>query len=407
MAIRKCEIVVKNNIRILDITNKEDATDELIKIGADPDGIKIMVNKMSHFNLKVSNLDVRQANIIKQELLSLGGEAAVHKNVIVNKVDKTDTIIMGTRKQLKKAVNKLKMQPFGLKKLAKDIEALINCDLLKSMPFECGGKVFDFNDKVYIMGILNITPDSFSDGGNFYKLNYAMGHAEKMIDEGADIIDVGGESTRPGADTVSPDDELKRVIPVIKELKKNYDTVVSIDTYKAQVAKAAIDAGADIVNDISAMRFDDKMKGVIKDTDIPVILMHTKGRPKEMQKNPSYSCVISEIAGYLSDVIDDAVSYGIDSDKIIIDPGIGFGKTHEHNITIIKKLKEFKSLQKPVMIGLSRKSFIGEIMGKGPEDRLNGTISGNVVSVLNGANILRVHDVKEAVESTKVARAFM
>ncbi|MFC1856045.1 dihydropteroate synthase, partial [Thermodesulfobacteriota bacterium] len=272
---------------------------------------------------------------------------------------------------------------------------------------KCSGKVFDFNEKTYIMGILNATPDSFSDGGDYLNVDNAIMRVEQMINDGADIIDIGGESTRPGADAVCADEEIKRVVPIIKGIRKRSDVLISIDTYKANVARAALDAGADIINDISAMRFDKEMKKLAANKDVPVILMHIKGTPKDMQKNPKYDCVVSEIFEYFNNVIDEAVAAGIDEGKIIIDPGIGFGKGQDHNLTIIKKLSEFKSLNRPILMGLSRKSFIGKIIDKEVTERLSGTIAANVVSVMNGANILRVHDVREAKEATKIARALM
>jgi dihydropteroate synthase len=257
------------------------------------------------------------------------------------------------------------------------------------------------------VGILNVTPDSFSDGGRFFQQKDALIHVESMVQKGADIIDVGGESTRPGSRPVLVKEEMKRVVPVIKEIKKNFDIPVSIDTYKADVAKASIDAGADIINDISAMNFDPDMKKVAAESGVPVILMHIKGTPRDMQKNPKYSCVITEIIDYLTKSINEAVMAGVKENKIIIDPGIGFGKTLQHNIKIIRNLSEFKSLKKAILVGLSRKSLIGNIIDKDVSDRLYGSLAANVISVLNGANILRVHDVDETSQAVKTARALI
>lgn len=396
-----------NSIRILKILSEQDAASELTKVGVDPQGIEIMAGKMRHLNIKIKNLELTQANIIKQEMLTVGADAAVHKKVITNQIDRTDAIIMATEKQILRAVKKLKIQPFGLKIIADELRAIVDLETFGLKPMLCGKRVFDFAERPYVMGILNVTPDSFSDGGRFSNIVEALKHAESMIADGADIIDVGGESTRPGAATVSLEEELSRVIPIIREIKKKFDIPVSVDTYKSEVARQAIDVGADIINDISALRFDPKMKQVAADADVPVILMHIKGTPKDMQTAPIYGCVISDIFDYLKCFIQDAVSAGIKEDKIIIDPGIGFGKTLLHNITIIKKLDEFKSLRKPILIGLSRKSMIGSLIDGKPDERLFGTIAANVVSVMNGANILRVHDVKENVEAIKTAQALM
>ncbi len=245
------------------------------------------------------------------------------------------------------------------------------------------------------MGILNITPDSFSDGGKYFDSDIRMQKivvdAVRMEREGADFIDVGGESTRPGAQKVSADEEIQRVIPVIKEIKKHINIPISIDTYKHEVAEEALKAGAVIVNDISGFQFDYKIAGITKKYNASCILMHIKGTPKEMQNNPVYENVIEEIKEYLSKSISIALEAGIE--QIIIDPGIGFGKTFKHNIEIIKKLNDFKSLGYPLLLGLSRKRFINEIYESNTDERTEGTLSANTVGVLNGANILRVHDV--------------
>ena len=264
----------------------------------------------------------------------------------------------------------------------------------------------DLSRKTLIMGILNVTPDSFSDGGIYYDVDMAVEHALEMIDEGADIIDVGGESTRPGSAPVPVREEISRVVPVIEKLAGRIGVLISIDTYKAEVAGAAIDAGAGIVNDISGLRFDDRMSKVVSENNVPVIIMHIKGTPKDMQTNPAYENLIGEIMQYLEESISIAENDGIPSDKIIIDPGIGFGKTFEDNLEIIKRLAEFKKLCRPILVGPSRKSFIGRILGDAlPLERTEGTAAAVAVSIMNGADIIRVHDVKEMAEVVKVADA--
>ena len=257
-----------------------------------------------------------------------------------------------------------------------------------------------------IMGVLNITPDSFSDGGMFLETDEALKQAERMVEEGVDIIDVGGESTRPGADCVSFEQEVDRVIPVIEKIKGELDVLISIDTYKENIARIAVmEAGADVVNDISALKFSDGMAETVSDLDVPVILMHIKGSPKNMQKDPHYDDVVSEIKNYLNDRINYAVSKGVKREKIIIDPGIGFGKRFQDNIDILKNLKDFKELNTPLLIGLSRKSFLGVITDeKNPFERETETTCANIVAILNGASIIRVHNVKNAKRSIMVLR---
>ncbi|MCK5505510.1 MAG: dihydropteroate synthase [Thermodesulfovibrionia bacterium] len=256
------------------------------------------------------------------------------------------------------------------------------------------------------MGILNITPDSFSDGGSFIKADTAVEHAINMVEEGADIIDIGGESTRPGSDAITVSEELERVIPVIEKLSGRIRVPISIDTYKAEVAQKAIDAGASIVNDISGLRFDPEMPGVVSRNEVSVVIMHIKGTPKNMQKNPIYGNLIKEIIEYLEESIAIAEKAGVHHEKIIVDPGIGFGKMFEDNLEIINRLSEFRRLGKPLLIGASRKAFIGEVLGDAPVgDRVEGTAAAVAISIMNGADIVRVHDVKEMKKVAKVSDA--
>jgi dihydropteroate synthase len=257
-------------------------------------------------------------------------------------------------------------------------------------------RILDLSARTHLMGILNVTPDSFSDGGKFFKVEDAVRRGIKMAEEGADIIDVGGESTRPGSDPITIEEELPRVIPVIEALSKEIGIIVSIDTYKSEVAKKALEAGAEMINDISALRFDPKMKEIVAEYKVPVVLMHIKGTPKNMQENPYYDDVIKEIIEYLKESIKIARGAGIKEENIIIDPGIGFGKRLEDNLNILKNLKKFSILNCPVLIGPSRKSFIGKILDLPVEERLEGSLAALAVAIMNGANIVRVHDVKES-----------
>ncbi|HKZ57620.1 MAG TPA: dihydropteroate synthase [Thermodesulfovibrionales bacterium] len=256
------------------------------------------------------------------------------------------------------------------------------------------------------MGILNVTPDSFADGGLYFDKSSAIERAYQIVEEGADIIDIGGESTRPGSEPNSIKEELKRTIPVIEAISKKIKVPISIDTYKSEVAKAALDAGASMVNDISGLRFDPRMPDVVSEFKVPVVIMHIKGKPQDMQQNPVYDALIPEIIDYFRMGIKIATGAGISEDKIIIDPGIGFGKTFDHNLEIINNLREFTFLQKPILVGPSRKAFIGKILGDVPAtERLEGTAAAVSISIINGANVVRVHDVKEMVKVAKVADA--
>lgn len=255
-----------------------------------------------------------------------------------------------------------------------------------------------------VMGVLNVTPDSFSDGGTFETPQKAVEHALRMEDEGADLIDVGGESSRPGAEPVEPELELKRVLPVIEGIRKRSRIGISVDTYRASTAEKALDAGADIVNDISALRFDPAMVSLIAERRVPVVLMHMLGTPRDMQKNPRYSDCVAEILAFFDERIDYCRKHRVDKTKIIIDPGIGFGKRLNDNLALLSNLSRFKKYGLPVLIGASRKSFISMLHeGKGePSQRIGGSIAAAVTAARHGADILRVHDVAPTVEALKV-----
>ena len=275
--------------------------------------------------------------------------------------------------------------------------------LRPNLDIDVGGHSLAFSKRTYIMGILNVTPDSFSDGGRFFEKDEAVKHALRMEAEGADIIDVGGESTRPGAKDLSVEEELGRVIPVIDAIAKRKDIFISVDTRKANVAEESIKAGARLVNDVSGLRYDSRMASTVAKYGVGIIVMHTKGTPKDMQVNPTYADVVGEVIHGLEESMSIARRSGVKDDKIIIDPGIGFGKALEHNIEILRRLDEFKCLNRPVCIGLSRKSFIGRLLNlSNAGDRVAGTIAANVIAIMKGANLLRVHDVKEAEEAARI-----
>jgi dihydropteroate synthase len=255
--------------------------------------------------------------------------------------------------------------------------------------------------------ILNVTPDSFSDGGEFFGAGPAVAHAEKMLDEGARMVDVGGESTRPGSEPVSPEEELRRIIPVVRGiLESRSETIISIDTYRASTAEAALDAGVQVVNDVTALRGDPKMAGVVAERGCPVVLMHMLGEPKTMQKAPRYEDVVREVRDFLAGRAEHAIRAGVEEESIILDPGIGFGKTLEHNLALLKRLDALVELGFPVLVGTSRKSFLGKIVGcDNAKARLFGTVATTVLAYGLGANLFRVHDIRANREALKVAMA--
>lgn len=269
------------------------------------------------------------------------------------------------------------------------------------------GRSFDLSATPLVMGVLNLTPDSFSNGGIYSSIQEAVAAAEMMVSEGADIIDIGGESTRPGAELVSVQEELARIMPVIETLAGRVGVPISVDTWKAEVAGAALKAGAEIVNDISAMTFDPGMTETVAGSGAAVVLMHNRGKPSEMQKNTDYSEVVSEVWAFLDARIEAAVSAGIDAERIVIDPGIGFGKSVSGNLELLRKLRNFESLHRPILVGTSRKSFIGAVLGREVSDRVFGTAASVAVSMMNGASIFRVHDVMAIRDTVDMVRAIM
>lgn len=284
---------------------------------------------------------------------------------------------------------------------------------MKAHSLEWGKHHLDFGKRTCIMGVLNVTPDSFSDGGKFFSLDDAVTQGYKLFEDGADILDIGGESTRPFSNPVSEEEEILRVVPVIEKLSKRIPIPISIDTTKAGVAEQAIKAGASMINDISSLNFDPKMANVAVDYGVPVILMHMLGNPKTMQIDPFYDDLIGEIKTFLENAIGQAENKGISRLKIIIDPGIGFGKTVGHNLLLIKRLHEFKTLKVPIMIGTSRKAFIRNLLKNTTVEEINadsemvenGTQASIAAAILNGAHIVRVHDVANTRVTVKIIDA--
>ena len=393
-----------NLIRCLHITNANEAIHQIKKVGVDPTSIKLMEGKTLHFNLKVEGIEPRTANLLKQEMLSLGGDVAVDGRGLDCSTQQTDAILMGTQKNFEKLILKLEQYP-DLHLIGQSIRETIKNISKTYYSIRCRKRTLTLGKRTLLMGVLNVTPDSFSDGGFFFDKERAIAHGLRMVEEGADILDIGGESTRPGSKPLELEEELRRVIPVIESLVKEVEVAISIDTYKSTVAQRAIEAGAEIINDISGLHFDPTLAQVAVKENVPIILMHIRGTPETMQKNVHYESLFSEILQYLKDSIQKAESAGLDPHQIIIDPGIGFGKTVEDNLLIIKNLYEFRILGKPILLGTSRKNFIGKILNAEAGDRLEGTLSSIAIGVLNGANIIRSHDVLQTKKAIAVADA--
>jgi dihydropteroate synthase len=392
--------------RVLRITTPDEAERELRRIGVDPAGIVSMAAKMQTRCIHLPRLQCRQANILKQEMLSLGGDAAVARGSVACSIEATDVILIGTEKQLNKLCMKLPQQPFDLPALAVELSSVLKHTISAPPVWRTARRNLELT-RPLIMGILNVTPDSFSDGALYLDPQQALEQAQKMIAEGADIIDIGGESTRPGAESVSAKEEAARIIPVIAELAEKTGCVISVDTWKSCVAREAMAAGAEIINDISGFTFDNRLADVAFETGAGVVLMHTRGAPDTMQQNTGYTDLIGEIMQGLRNSVETAVTAGIERERIAIDPGIGFAKNSRGNLEILRRLHEFSGFGLPLLVGTSRKAFIGTITGREIDDRLHGTAATVALAVAHGASILRIHDVRAMRDVADMAHAIM
>ena len=365
-----------------DFVLKEIVTDDLEKelssVGFDKSYIKKARGKFVYKNIKIFDLTPAQANILKQTALSVGADCATHRETITAKVEKTDCILGGSLSQIEKIAGKLACQPFGLKKLGEMLLQMHEKDL----------------DGCKIVGILNLTTNSFSDGGEFYEFDKAIEHLNEMINDGADVVDIGAESTKPYSEPVSAAEQLAKLVPLLEYIKENDIKIpVSIDTRSSAVARKCLELGADIINDVSGFDYDEKMPEVIAEFNAKVIIQHSKGTPQNMQDKPVYSNLTDEIYLGLKNKIDIALSKGIKRENIIVDPGIGFGKTREDNFEIIRRIEELYSLDCPVMLGVSRKS----LLNMPDEDNFTKdifTLALNAVAVDKKVDFLRVHNVK-------------
>jgi len=366
-------------------------------------GIKIMEHRFGFSTFIITDISATGANVLKQQLLSLGGEAAVPRNSIKGGDEKVTLLFSLRDDKFPYLIMRLRQQWWGLKDIGISLEEW----------FAAKAPWFDFSlnqlnrERPAVMAILNTTPDSFSDGGRFLALKNGIKHAASMIDAGADIIDVGGESTRPGADAVDHEEEIRRTAPLIREIREiDKNIPISIDTTKAKVAEKAILAGANIINDISGLSFEPELAKVAAESGAALVLMHIQGTPRTMQQNPEYENVISEINSFFDSAVEKALQGGVKKDKIILDPGIGFGKSLNHNLFILKHLNSFLGFRLPLLVGASRKSYIGKVCEReNPEKRVAGTVASNMTSLERGAAIIRVHDVEEGRDTVKMYHA--
>jgi dihydropteroate synthase len=361
------------------------------------------------FSLSVAGLASGQAAAVRDAVtVSTNGTGLALAPFFVSSPSVSELVLSGTRDGIKHVSRIISVSGGFPAELSKKIDSLLDNFTRSDYKIECRGKVLDLGSRTHIMGILNVTPDSFSDGGLFSNEGKAISHARDMAAAGADIIDIGGESTRPGAEPLTEDEELRRIVPLIELLSKELAIPISVDTYKASVARKALEAGASIVNDISGLRFSPDMADVVAENGAAVVIMHIKGTPRNMQQNPVYDDLIGEIIAYLDEGLAIAERAGIDREKTLIDPGIGFGKTLEHNLTILNRLDEFRALGRPIVLGTSRKKFIGTVLDiPAPAQRVEGTAATAVIGVDRGASIMRVHDVARVAQAVRMVDAIV
>ncbi len=382
------------------------AVELLGKLGVEQHGVDIMAGKAIHHVFRIDDIDVRAANILKQVALSKDGECATPRSIITTAQGTAQVILMGTRSQLAAVCDNLAYQPFGLKKVRQQLVELLDALETKPEVWSVRDTDLDISKRTLVMGVVNVTPDSFSDPGRFYDKSQAIDAAMKMEAEGADIVDIGGESARPHAEPVSVEEELARVLPVIEGLVGRLSIPISIDSRKPEVSTRAVEAGAAIINDITAFS-DERMVQLAVESGCGCCVMHMQGEPRTMQENPTYEDVMGEIVAFLRERGAMLADAGVLPEKIAVDPGIGFGKTLAHNLEIFERLGELRGLGFPILVGSSRKRFIGTVLDTDVDERLEGTAATVSYAIVQGAQIVRVHDIKEMARVAKMTDALV
>jgi dihydropteroate synthase len=392
--------------RVLEVDSLAEIAREIERTDSDPEGVGIMTRKGRTYPVRLSGVPLKAAPLLKQELLSVGGEAAHARGVADHTVASTPVLILATWGQYRRLIPKLRRQPFRLKEIADEVDRALRAYVARGARVVPGARrSIVLGDRPRVMGVLNITPDSFSDGGQFLDPERAVRAAEQMVADGADLIDVGGESTRPRAMPVSPEEEWTRIAPVLDGLRGRLAVPVSVDTRHAEVAAQAVEAGADFINDVEGLR-SEAMRATVARTGAGVVVMHMRGTPPTMQENLEYADLRGEVYSALADATDAARHAGVAPEKILVDPGLGFGKSAEQSLELLVHAGEFRCLGYPVVVGASRKSFLGWALGNvGPLERLEAGLAAAVIAADRGVALLRTHDVKPTVLALKVVAA--
>lgn len=389
--------------RVLDGDRLAEIARELEATGSDPEGVGIMVRKGRIYPVRLDGVSLKAAPLLKQELLAVGGDAAHARGIADHTASSTQEVLLATWGQYQHLLPKLRRQPFGLAELADELEQALRAHV-RRLPARLRGahRSIPLGDRVRVMGVVNVTPDSFSDGGEHLDPVAAVARAEQLVADGADLIDLGGESTRPGATPVDPRVEWERVGPVVATLAERLAVPLSIDTRHAEVARRAIDAGADLVNDVEGLR-SEEMRRVVARTGAAVLVMHLRGTPATMQTDLRYADLRSEVYRFLADATDRAREEGIADDQLVVDPGLGFGKSAEQSLELLLHVGELRGLGYPVAIGASRKSFLGWATDTpDPQGRTAAGVAAAVLAAERGVAIVRTHDVRPTVQALRL-----
>lgn len=386
--------------RVLEVHSVSDLAREIQRTGCDPEGIGITTRKGRVYPIWLDRVSLKASPLLKQEALAVGADTAHARGIADHSVSESGVVVLATLGQYRRLVEKLRRQPFRLPEAAAEIETALSHYLKHTARTVRGAhRPLTVGDRPRVMGVVNVTPDSFSDGGKFMEPRRAIAQALALERSGASVVDVGGESTRPGATPIDPEEEWRRVGPVIEGLQGKVTVPLSIDTRHAEVARRAIDAGADIVNDVSGLR-DAEMRGVVRETGAAAVVMHMRGTPETMQADTRYSDLRGEVYRALSEATDRAIAEGIPADRLLVDPGLGFGKGPEQSLELLLHAGEFRSLGFPVLVGASRKSFLSWALGKAPTDeRSEAGIAAAVLAAMQRVELIRTHDVEATVRA--------
>jgi dihydropteroate synthase len=399
-------LIARYGVRVLDANTPAEIAREVERTHSDPEGVGIMTRKGRTLLVRLDGVSLKAAPLLKQEMLAIGADSAHAKGVADLTVEKTAVVLLATPGQYARLIPKLRRQPFQLRAVADALEAVLaNYSHTGARLLEGLHRSTPLGSTTAVMGILNITPDSFSDGGLFDQPDVAIARGVEIETEGGQLLDVGAESSRPGAAPISAEQELSRLRAVIPALHDRLKIPISVDTQKAEVAREVLDLGADMINDVSGLR-DPEMRRVLARSGAPVIILHMRGTPETMQKDLEYGDLRSEVYGGLAQAIATAVADGIDPEQLLVDPGLGFGKSAEQNLELLRHISEFRSLGPPVVVGASRKSFLGKALGGAPAGvRLEASLAAAVIASLGGASVVRAHDVLATVRALTVADA--